>query len=125
MTSKTKEVVYVTYTCKKCGTAFLDIDINNDINDLPLKTRYCPTCVSLGYTNGKTKKKLSIEQEREKIIKSKLKECGISDAQDVKFIQKYVKKQIKFKENTKQRIILNYIFNEAVEVLGYQAWKQN
>ena len=29
-----KETVYVTFTCKKCGKAFLDIDVNNNINEL-------------------------------------------------------------------------------------------
>lgn len=32
-----KELVYVTYTCKRCGSAFLDVDISNNINEIPLK----------------------------------------------------------------------------------------
>ena len=62
-----KETVYVTFTCKKCGKAFLDIDVNNNINELPLKTRYCPDCVAQCYTNGKIKKTLTKEQERNKV----------------------------------------------------------
>lgn len=70
------------------------------------------------------KKKLTTEQERQKILKEKLKENNITDKQDIKFIQKYVKKQITHKESTGQRIVINYIFNDAMEVLSYQSWKQ-
>lgn len=119
-----KETVYVTFTCKKCGKAFLDIDVNNNINELPLKTRYCPDCVAQGYTNGKIKKTLTKEQERNKIVKEKLKENNITDKKDIQFIKKYIRKQIANKEKLKQPIFINYIFNDAVEVLGYQSWKQ-
>ena len=104
-----KETVYVTFTCKKCGKAFLDIDVNNNINELPLKTRYCPDCVAQGYTNGKIKKTLTKEQERNKIVKEKLKENNITDKKDIQFIKKYIRKQITNKEKLKQPIFINYI----------------
>ncbi len=120
---KGKEVVYVTYTCKKCGKAFIDIDINDNINELPLKTRYCPECVAKGYLNDKLKKKQTLEQLRNKEIKKKIKEAGYTDERDIKFLTKYVKKQISHKEKTNQRIYLDHIFKDGVEVLGYQSWK--
>lgn len=116
-----KEIVYVTFTCKHCGNAFIDEDVNNDINDEPLKTRYCPKCVELGYVN---KKKLTPEQERKKYIKNKLKENNITDKKDIQFVQKYINKQIAYKQSTSQKIIINHIFNSALEVLSYQDWKQ-
>lgn len=123
MVEKNKEVVYVTYTCKRCEKAFLDIDVNNNINELPLKTRYCPECVALGYENKKTKKKLTQAQLRDKVIKQKIKENNITEKEDIKFIQKYIKKQIRHKESTGQRVIVSNIFNNAIEVLSYQSWK--
>ena len=118
-----KEKVYVTYTCKKCGRAFIDEDIDNNINEVPLKTRYCPACVAKGYTNDKLKKTLTKEQERNKIIKQKLKENNITDKKDVQFIKKYIRNQVKHKENTKQPVFINFIFKDALEVLSYQSWK--
>lgn len=121
---KQKEPVYVTYTCKKCGSAFVDLDPNDDINEIPLKTRYCPDCVAKGYTNDKFVKKITLEQQRQKDIKTKLKANNITDDKDISFIKKYINKQIAHKESTGQRIILNYIFKDALEVLSYQSWKQ-
>lgn len=121
---KQKEPVYVTYTCKKCGSAFVDLDPNDDINETPLKTRYCPDCVAKGYTNDKFVKKITLEQQRQKDIKTKLKANNITDDKDISFIKKYINKQITHKESTGQRIILNYIFKDALEVLSYQSWKQ-
>lgn len=121
---KQKEPVYVTYTCKKCGSAFVDLDPNDDINETPLKTRYCPDCVAKGYTNDKFVKKITLEQQRQKDIKTKLKANNITDDKDISFIKKYINKQIAHKESTGQRIILNYIFKDALEVLSYQSWKQ-
>lgn len=121
---KQKEPVYVTYTCKKCGSAFVDLDPNDDINETPLKTRYCPDCVAKGYTNDKFVKKITLEQQRQKDIKIKLKANNITDDKDISFIKKYINKQIAHKESTGQRIILNYIFKDALEVLSYQSWKQ-
>lgn len=117
-----KELVYVTYTCKKCGSAFLDVDVNNDINDIPLKTRYCPNCVAKGYKNKKIT--ISKEKEREQFITQKIKELNIIDVQDVKFIKKYIRQQISNKEKTNQKVYINSIFNSALEVLSYQPWKQ-
>ena len=54
----------------------------------------------------------------------KLKENNITDKKDIQFIKKYIRKQITNKEKLKQPIFINYIFNDAVEVLGYQSWKQ-
>lgn len=119
-----KEIVYVTYTCKKCESAFIDIDPNDDINEIPLKTRYCPNCVALGYTNDKVKKKLTKEQEQKKVIKNKLKENNITDKKDIQFIQKYINQQVRHKQATEQRINIAHIFNSALEVLSYQSWKQ-
>lgn len=119
-----KELVYVTYTCKKCGSAFLDVDINDDINDIPLKTRYCPNCVALGYKNNKMVKTVSKDKEREQFIKTKIKELNITEIQDIKFIKKYTKQQISNKEKRGQKIYINSIFNDALEVLSYQSWKQ-
>lgn len=111
-----KEKIYVTYTCKRCGCAFMDLDADNSINDIPLKTRYCPQCVAMGYTNrSKSTKKDKIKD----MIKAK----GITDKKDIAFINKYIKKQIEHKEKTNQRIYLSFLFNDAVEVLGYQSWK--
>lgn len=121
---KQKEPVYVTYTCKKCGSAFVDLDPNDDINETPLRTRYCPDCVAKGYTNGKFVKKITLEQQRQKDIKTKLKANNITDDKDISFIKKYINKQIAHKESTGQRVILNYIFKDALEVLSYQSWKQ-
>lgn len=119
-----REPVYVTYTCKKCGSAFVDLDPNDDINETPLKNRYCPDCVAKGYTNGNFIKKITPEQQRLKDIKAKLKANNITDDKDVAFVKKYINKQIQHKEATGQKIFLNYIFNDALEVLGYQSWKQ-
>jgi len=121
---KSKEPVYVTYTCKKCGSAFVDLDPNDDINETPLRTRYCPDCVAKGYVNDKFVKKITLEQQRQKDIKTKLKANNITDDKDISFIKKYINKQIAHKESTGQRIILNYIFKDALEVLSYQSWKQ-
>lgn len=121
--SKT-EAVYVTYTCKKCGSAFIDIDPNDDINETPLKTRYCPDCVAKGYKNPRLTKTLSKDKKREKFIEENLKENNIFDKKDISFIKKYIKKQINFKESNKQIVNISNIFKNAVEVLGYQSWKQ-
>lgn len=112
-----KETVYVTYTCKKCGKAFIDVDPLDNINELPLKNRYCPECVKNGYKNSKL---ITPEQLREKEIKQKIKELGYTDPKDVNFLKKYIKQQIARKEQLGQRIYLNYILKDAIEVLGYQ-----
>ena len=67
---KKKEEVYVTYTCKKCGKAFVDLDPMDSINEIPLKTRYCPDCVAKGYVNSN--KAVTPEQQRSKEIKAML-----------------------------------------------------
>lgn len=119
-----KELVYVTYTCKKCGSAFLDVDINDNINELPLKTRHCPNCVAKGHKNEKMSKTLSKDKEREQFVKQKIKELNITEMQDIKFIKKYFKQQVSNKEKTGQKVYINNIFNNALEVLSYQSWKQ-
>lgn len=118
-----KELVYVTYTCKKCGSAFLDVDLNDNINDLPLKTKYCPDCVLKGFKNDKVKAKETKEQLQKKFFKEQIKENGIVDNRDISFLKKKFFKDIKHKENTNQRVYLNNIFKDALEVLGYQDWK--
>lgn len=119
---KKKEEVCVTYTCKKCGKAFVDLDPMDSINEIPLKTRYCPDCVAKGYVNSN--KIVTPEQQRSKEIKAMLKANNITDARDYAFIKKYMNQQIAHKEATQQRIYLRYIFKDALEVLGYQSWKQ-
>lgn len=119
-----KELIYVTYTCKKCGKAFLDIDKFNDIDEIPLKTRYCPECVVLGYKNEKHKRNKKQEDVKITYFKERIKLENIQDERDIAFLIKEYKKIIKRKEEHKMRINTNYIFNEALEVLGYQDWKQ-
>lgn len=119
---KSKEPVYVTYTCKKCGGAFVDLDPYDSINETPLKNRYCPDCVAKGYTNDK--KLITPEQQRNKDIKAMIKMQNIKDDRDIAFIKKYINQQIAHKELTKQKIFLKWIFKDALEVLSYQSWKQ-
>lgn len=122
-----KEPVYVTYTCKKCGCAFVDLDPNDDINEVPLKNRYCPDCVAKGFTN-KNLKPLTQKEVRQldfkTRIKNALKENNITDKKDASFITKEMNKRIKQKELTGQKVYFDYLFKEAIEVLGYQSWKQ-
>lgn len=119
-----KELVYVTYTCKRCGSAFVDVDKFNDIDEVPLKTRYCPDCVALGFKNDKHKRNKKIEDPRVIYFKERIKSDNITDERDIVFLRKEYNKIIKRKEECKMRINTNYIFNEALEVLGYQDWKQ-
>lgn len=116
--------VYVTFTCKKCNKAFLDVDINNDINEEPLRTRYCPDCVAKGFKNKKINKISKKEKERNEVIKQRLEENNITDKKDIQFIKKYIKNQIIRKESNKQPVYINYIFNDALVILSYQDWKQ-
>ena len=133
MVGLVKEPVYVTYTCKnpKCRKAFIDLDPYNDINDEPLQTRYCPDCVKLGFKNEKYKSKkdrMAIVKKRQdprgEYIKTHIKELGIKDQREKRFIISYCNKQNKHKTSVGVKIIISSIFRDALEVLSYQKWKQ-
>lgn len=116
------ENVYVTYTCKnpKCRCAFIDLDPNNSINDIPSKNRYCPECVKKGFKNEQFKKIAKIEN----IFNQELLERNITDTKDIAFLRKTYNKTIKFKQENGFRVLPKSIFKEALEILSYQPWKQ-
>lgn len=114
--------VYVTYTCKnsKCRNAFLDLDPDNSINDVPLKTRYCPECVKKGFKNEPFKKINKIDLAFKEEVLSR----NITDAKDIAFLRKTYNKSVKFKQDNNFRVLPKSIFKEALEILSYQPWKQ-
>lgn len=124
----TVEKTYVTYTCKNknCRKAFIDLDPNNDINEEPLKNRFCPDCVKKGFKNPQLKPKSSkqIKESEDKIfILEKIKAYNIVDKKDINFILKYCKKNIERKNQNGLYVNRLNIFKEALEVLSYQNWK--
>lgn len=123
-----KEKVYVTYTCKnpKCRIAFIDLDPNNNIDDVPLKNRYCPECVKNGLKNSNLKKMSKQEIEAKDIlsfINDNIKSLGMEDKKDIKFIKKYFLNKLKTKKNNGERVNKVTLFKETMEVLSYQNWK--
>lgn len=122
------EKVYVTYTCKNkdCRKAFIDIDINNNINEVPLQNRYCPDCVKNGFKNEKQKRKTKeelIAEDNLNFFLKQIEENNIEDKKDIAFLKKEFFKNIKTKTQLGCRINRVSLFKQAVEVLGYQDWK--
>lgn len=118
------EKVFVTYTCKNkaCEKAFIDEDFFNNINEVPLKTRYCPECVKKGFKNTKPQKIRT--DVYISVFNEMLLESNVSEKKDVDFLKKYYNKQIDYKKENKYKIYPKKIFAEALEVLGYQDWKR-
>lgn len=122
------EKVYVTYTCKNkdCRKAFIDIDINNNINEVPLQNRYCPDCVKRGFKNEKQKRKTKeelIAEDNLNFFLKQIEENNIEDKKDIAFLKKEFFKNIKTKTQLGCRINRASLFKQALEVLGYQDWK--
>ena len=69
---KEKEEVYVTHTCKHCGSAFVDIDKTN-VKDTPPNWKYCPECVKAGFKNPRTRK-VKYTAEQIEAFKKRMKE---------------------------------------------------
>lgn len=65
-----KETAYVTHTCKKCGSAFVDID-EIGVIDTPSRSKYCPNCVRAGFKN---KKKRNLSKETRLKLSKRMKE---------------------------------------------------
>lgn len=110
-----KEKIYVTFTCKKCGKAFLDVDDFDEVVDLPLKTKYCPECISLGFKNAKPKKSTSRKKQFEMLIKQN----NITDKSDISILNKEYQKHIKNCEEFGKKISIPSIFKMCLEVLSY------
>lgn len=120
-----EELVYVTYTCKRCHCAFIDLDPNNNINDTPRTNRYCPKCEKEGYKNTPLKTKKKQKYDKNSIFfKSEIQTRGITEDRDIKFLKRQFLKIIQTKEMQGKKIVPRYIFNEAMEILSYQEWKQ-
>ena len=67
---------YVTHTCKnkKCGRAFVDVDLYN-AQSAPPSWKYCKSCVKEGFENVKKVKKQS--SEKQLAVQAKFKELYI------------------------------------------------
>lgn len=106
---------YVTYTCKKCGCAFVDLDEFNEVFDTPLTTKYCPNCVKNGYKN----KKLSQKERYIKLFEMFIRDNKIELNDDIKILKKHYFKIIKDYQDVDRKIIPSNIFNECLEILSY------